>query len=91
MALPTSHSLTTAPTAVGGLSVGTAYQVQVRKTNYAMVEVATAAPDVDSLTALYVGRNDWAVVIRDESAEGVYVWNAAGAGHVVINEVISNA
>lgn len=91
MALPATQQLTTAPTAIAGLAVGTAYQVQLRKANSMMVEPATAAPTPDSEKALYVGRNDWVIVQRDAGTEEIYIWNTAGAGHVVINEVIANA
>lgn len=91
MALPTTQQLTTSPTAISGLTIGVAYQVQLRKANSMLIEPATATPGFDSPTASYIGRNGWAVVQRDEASEEIYIWSATGAGHVVVNEVITNA
>ena len=80
------QALTTSPTALAGITVGTNYTIQNRSPRTVFVEVASAAP-TDSGGAFVMspapGENS-AGIAKADSGESIFVWTATATGGAVV-------
>ena len=82
------QALTTAPTALAGITVGTNYTLQNRSGRMIYVQVDSAAP-TDSGGAFVMSAapgESSAGIAKAESSESIYVWSSEAAGAVVYDE-----
>lgn len=86
--MATYQDVTSAPTALAGLTVGTIYRVQLVG-SAAYIESASSAPAANSKSANLLQEGEW-VRVRNASGEHTYIWTTAieDGQRVVINEEI---
>ena len=79
------QDVTTTPTALSGLTVGTEYTLQSRAPGLVYVEAADAAPSASG-AAFVLSPEAFLIVKRDASTQEIYVWGERSGGGVVFEE-----
>lgn len=82
------HPLTTTPTALASITVGTRYSLQNRSGRAIYAEVAAVAP-TDSGGAFIMSPAPGptsAGIAKADSGQSIYVWTAAAGGAIVYDE-----
>ena len=82
------QALTTDPTALAGITVGTNYTIQNRSQRMIFIEVATTAPtDSGGAFVMQAAPGDSSAgIAKADSGESIYVWSTDSAGAVVYDE-----
>ena len=82
------QALTTAPTALAGITEGLNYAIQNRSPRVMYLEVASTAPtDSGGAFALAPAPNETSAgIAKADSGESIFVWSGGGGGAVVYDE-----
>ena len=84
----TSQAVTTTPTAVAGLTSGTAYSIQFHGIGYLYISEGAAAPDADT-AARNRYQNDANIPVKPATGEDIYIWAQMNdVGTISINEAV---